>query len=77
MSIWCLVRKRSLSYSIVEFEKDAKKIVLSVLEYLKGKEAKIVEEYVSSHKLPGQTLGDTATITGQPPTGDTSIPTEN
>jgi small subunit ribosomal protein S1 len=66
-----------LPLAVVEFEKDAKKIVLSVLEYLKGKETKIVEEYAVSHKLPVQTLGDTATITGQPPTGDTSIPAEN
>jgi len=66
-----------LPLSVVEFDKDSKKIVLSVLEYLKGKESKIVEEYASSHKIPANTLADTATITGQTPAGDTSIPTEN
>jgi small subunit ribosomal protein S1 len=66
-----------LPLSVVEFDKDSKKIVLSVVEYLKGKESKIVEEYASSHKIQAQTLGDVATISGQTPSGDTSIPTEN
>jgi small subunit ribosomal protein S1 len=62
---------------VVEFDKDSKKIVLSVLEYLKGKEAKIVEQYATSHKIPVNTLAESATITSQTPAGDTSIPTEN
>ncbi len=67
----------TLPLKVVEFDRDAKKIVLSATEYLKGKEAKIVEEYTKSHKLPSVTIGDAATITGHPPAGDTSIPTEN
>jgi small subunit ribosomal protein S1 len=67
----------ALPMRVVEFEKDSKKIVLSVVEYLKGKETKIVEEYASTHKLPAVTLAESATVTGQTPAGDTSIPTEN
>ena len=67
----------ALPMRVVEFEKDSKKIVLSVVEYLKGKEAKIVEEYAAAHKLPAVTLAESATVTGQTPTGDTSIPSEN
>jgi len=66
-----------LPLKVVEFDKDSKKIVLSVAEYLKDKESKIVEEYSAMHKLPATTIGDAATITGQAPAGDTSIPTEN
>jgi small subunit ribosomal protein S1 len=66
-----------LPLSVVEFDKDSKKIVLSVLEYLKGKESKVVEEYTASHKIPANTVGDVATISGDQPAGDTSIPTEN
>ena len=68
----------ALPLSVVEFDKDSKKIVLSVLEYLKGKEAKVVEEYTASHKIPQNTVGDVATVTGgDEAAGDTSIPTEN
>jgi small subunit ribosomal protein S1 len=67
----------SLPLKVVEFDKDAKKIVLSAVEYLKGKEAKILEEYTAAHKLPANTIGDSAMISGQAPAGDTSIPTEN
>ncbi len=66
-----------LPLKVVEFDKDAKKIVLSAVEYLKGKESKVVEEYMASHRLPTNTIGDSATITGSAPSGDTSIPTEN
>lgn len=67
-----------LPLSVVEFDKDSKKIVLSVLEYMKGKEAKVVEEYTASHQIPASTIGDVATITGNDQaSGDTSIPTEN
>ena len=65
-----------LPLKVVEFDKDAKKIVLSAVEFLKGKESKIVDEYMSAHKLPSNTVGDAATITGTAG-GDTSIPTEN
>jgi len=46
---------------VIEFDKDNKKIVLSVLEYLRGKEQKIVDDYVASHKLSPMTLKDMAT----------------
>jgi small subunit ribosomal protein S1 len=67
----------SLPLKVVEFDKDAKKIVLSAVEYFKGKESKIVDEYMSAHKISASTIGESATITGQTPLGDTSIPTEN
>jgi len=66
-----------LPLKVVEFDKDSKKIVLSAVEFLKGKESKILEEYVAAHKLSASTIGETATITGGAPAGDTSIPTEN
>jgi small subunit ribosomal protein S1 len=66
-----------LPLKVVEFDKDAKKIVLSAVEFLRGKESKVVEEYLASHRLPASTIGDSATITGGGPAGDTSIPNEN
>jgi len=66
-----------LPLKVVEFDKDTKKIVLSAVEFLKGKESKIVEDYVAQHRLTPSTIGDSATITGTAPAGDTSIPTEN
>jgi small subunit ribosomal protein S1 len=66
-----------LPLKVVEFDKDSKKIVLSAVEYLKGKEDKVVEEYMKGHKLPVSTIGESAIITGQTPPGDTSIPAEN
>lgn len=66
-----------LPLKVVEFDKDSKKIVLSATEYFKGKEDRIVDDYVKGHKLSPSTIGESATITGQTPTGDTSIPTEN
>jgi small subunit ribosomal protein S1 len=66
-----------LPLKVVEFDKDTKKIVLSAVEFLKGKESKIVEDYVAQHRLSPSTIGESATITGSAPLGDTSIPTEN
>ncbi len=66
-----------LSLKVLEFDKDSKKIVLSASEYLKSKDPDSVEHYMASNKLPANTIGDSATITGQTPSGDTSIPTEN
>jgi small subunit ribosomal protein S1 len=37
---------------IIEFDKTNKKIVLSVIEYLKDKEQKEVDEYIAKYKLP-------------------------
>jgi len=67
----------ALPLKVVEFDKDTKKIVLSAVEFLKGKESKILEDYVALHRLAPSTIGDTAIITGGAPSGDTSIPTEN
>jgi small subunit ribosomal protein S1 len=66
-----------LPLKVVEFDKEAKKIVLSVVEYFKDKESKAVEQYMAEHKLPASTVADSATITGATPAGDMSIPTEN
>ena len=43
---------------VIEFDKESKKIVLSALEYLRGKEQKFVDEYVTSHKLTPMTMKD-------------------
>jgi small subunit ribosomal protein S1 len=47
-----------LPVKVIEFDKESKKIVLSVLEYLRGKEQQIIDEYVASHKLAPMTLKD-------------------
>ncbi|MEK6757340.1 MAG: 30S ribosomal protein S1 [Bacteroidota bacterium] len=51
----------TLPLQVIEFDKDNKKIVLSVLEYLRGKEQKIVDDYVASHRLSPMTLKDMVT----------------
>jgi hypothetical protein len=43
---------------VIEFDKESKKIVLSVLEYLKDKDEAEVDEYVAKFKLKKFTLGD-------------------
>jgi small subunit ribosomal protein S1 len=47
-----------LPMSVIEFDGESKKIVLSVVEYLRGKEQKIIDDYVAKHKLPPITLKD-------------------
>ena len=47
-----------LPMTVIEFDGESKKIVLSVVEYLRGKEQKIIDDYVSKHKLPPITLKD-------------------
>ncbi|MGH2568339.1 MAG: 30S ribosomal protein S1, partial [Bacteroidota bacterium] len=47
-----------LPLKVIEFDKGSKKIVLSVLEYLRGKEQQLIDEYVSAHKLTPMTLKD-------------------
>ncbi|MDA0986817.1 MAG: 30S ribosomal protein S1 [Bacteroidetes bacterium] len=47
-----------LHLTIIEFDKENKKIILSVVEYLRGKEQKLVDEYVAQHHLPPITLKD-------------------
>lgn len=44
---------------VMEFDKEAKKIVLSVIEYLKDKDQKEIDEYIAKFKIPRKfTLGD-------------------
>ena len=43
---------------VIEFDKESKKIVLSVLEYLKDKDEAEVDEYVAKFKLKKFTLAD-------------------
>ncbi|HTY39013.1 MAG TPA: 30S ribosomal protein S1 [Bacteroidota bacterium] len=53
-----------LPLQVIEFDKDNKKIVLSVIEFLRGKEQKIVDDYVGAHKLSPMTLKDMMTSAG-------------
>jgi small subunit ribosomal protein S1 len=55
-----------LPLRILEFDKESKKIVLSAVEYLKQKEQKTIDEYVTKHKLPPMTMKDVAEISGKP-----------
>ena len=55
-----------LPLKVLEFDKESKKIVLSTVEYLKGKEQKTIDEYAGKHKLPPMTLKDVATVSGKP-----------
>ena len=51
---------------VIEFDKENKKIVLSVVEFLKGKEQKIIDEYADKHKLPKMTMKEIASVEGKP-----------
>ena len=51
-----------LPMTVIEFDGESKKIVLSVVEYLRGKEQSIIDEYVAKHKLPPITLKDALPI---------------
>ncbi|MBN1397134.1 MAG: 30S ribosomal protein S1 [Bacteroidetes bacterium] len=53
----------TLPLKVIEFDKESKKIVLSALEYLRGKEQKLVDEYVAGHKLAPMTMKDVGSIT--------------
>ena len=48
----------TLPLQVIEFDKESKRIVLSVTEYLKGKEQKIIENYFKQHSLEPATIGD-------------------
>jgi small subunit ribosomal protein S1 len=48
----------TLPLKVIEFDRESKKIVLSALEYLRGKEQKLVDEYVVGHKLTPMTMKD-------------------
>jgi small subunit ribosomal protein S1 len=52
----------TLPLKVIDFDKDSKKIVLSVVEYLRGKEQKLVDDYVSQHKLAPMTIKDVASV---------------
>lgn len=54
-----------LSLKVIEFDKESKKIVLSALEYLRGKEQKLVDDYVAGHKLAPMTMKDV--VSAPPP----------
>jgi small subunit ribosomal protein S1 len=48
-----------LHAEVIEFDKESKKIVLSVIEYLKDKEQKDIDDYISMFKIPKKfTLAD-------------------
>ncbi|MBM4168204.1 MAG: 30S ribosomal protein S1 [Ignavibacteria bacterium] len=55
----------TLPLQVIEFDKDSKKIVLSVIEFLRGKEQKLVDEYVASHRLSPMTMKDVVTASFQ------------
>ncbi len=55
----------TLPLQVIEFDKDSKKIVLSVIEFLRGKEQKLVDEYVASHRLSPMTMKDVVTTSFQ------------
>ncbi len=55
----------SLWLKVIEFDKESKKIVLSAMEYLRGKEQKLVDDYVSGHRLSPMTMKDMVS-TGAP-----------
>ena len=52
----------TLPLKVIEFDKESKKIVLSALEYLRGKEQKLVDDYVAGHKLAPMTMKDVGSI---------------
>jgi len=52
----------TLPLKVIEFDRESKKIVLSALEYLRGKEQKLVDNYVASHKLAPMTMKDVGSI---------------
>ncbi len=48
-----------LNAEVIEFDKESKKIVLSVIEYLKDKDQKEIDEYLAKYKIPKKfTLAD-------------------
>lgn len=55
-----------LNMKVIEFDKEAKRIVLSVVEYLKDKEQKMIDEYVRKHNLPKMTIKEIATVERKP-----------
>ncbi|MGB2867023.1 MAG: S1 RNA-binding domain-containing protein, partial [Bacteroidota bacterium] len=60
-----------LPLKVIEFDKESKKIVLSAMEYLRGKEQKLVDDYVASHKLSPMTMKDM--VTSSVPTAESNL----
>mgnify|MGYP001562148746 CR=1 FL=1 len=56
-----------LTLVVIEFASSERKCVLSAVEYLRGKEQQVVDEYVEKHKLAPITLKD---IVPMPPTDE-------
>jgi small subunit ribosomal protein S1 len=48
----------ALPLKVIEFDKESKRIVLSAIEYLKGKEQAIIEEYMKKHAITPTTIGE-------------------
>lgn len=58
----------SLKARVIEFDKEAKKIVLSVIEYFKDKEQAEIDNYISKFKIPKRfTLSDVVERTRSTP----------
>ncbi len=57
---------------VIEFDKESKKIVLSAMEYFRGKEQRLVDEYVAQHRLSPMTMKDIVTVPLLP--SETNIP---
>lgn len=55
-----------LPLRVLEFDGESKKIVLSVVEYLKHKEQKAIDEYTAKHKLPTMSLKEVAEMPMKP-----------
>jgi small subunit ribosomal protein S1 len=49
-----------LPAKVIEFDKESKKIVLSVVEYFRGKERALVDDYLTKHNLQPATVGEMA-----------------
>jgi small subunit ribosomal protein S1 len=49
---------KEIPLKVIEFDKESKKIVLSLVEYLRGKEETEVEKYSKSADIPPVTVGD-------------------
>jgi small subunit ribosomal protein S1 len=54
---------KEIPLKVIEFDKESKKIVLSLLEYLKGKEEDEVEKYTKVSNIPPVTVGELSTQT--------------
>lgn len=69
--------KEKLPLTIIEFDKENKKIILSVIEYLRGKDQVLIDEYVGQHHLPPITLKDVVPYVSGEQTADDMSETEN